>query len=126
MIDPITGLAALAPVLVEAGRAAVNRWLTPDVIKPANVDEYAKLKGIDLEWFKTLVGADAGGETYPWVEAIRKLQRPFVVLTVLGTWAYLHGSNTPDTTAVDNMASAVGFYLFGDRTMFYVKKAVGK
>lgn len=126
MIDPITALAALAPVLVEAGRAAVNRWITPDTIKPANVDEYAKLKNIDLDWFKTLVSADAGGETYPWVEAVRKLQRPFVVLAVLGTWCYLHAAGTLDTTAVDNMAAAVGFYLFGDRTMFYVKKGSGK
>lgn len=126
MFDPITMLAGLAPVLVEAGKAAVQRWIAPDQIKPVTVDDYIKMKTYDLEYFKTLVGADAGGETYMWVEAVRKLQRPFVVLAVLGTWAAIHlAAPMMDTTTVDNMASVIGFYLFGDRTMFYTKK-VGK
>ena len=124
MFDPITMLAALAPVVVEAGKAAVQRWIAPDQVKPVSVDDYLKMKTYDLEYFKTLVAADSGGDTYPWVEAIRKLQRPFVVLAVLGTWAAIHLAVTPlDTTTVDNMASVIGFYLFGDRTMFYTKKA---
>lgn len=125
MFDPVTILAALAPLGIEAGKAAIQKWLAPDQIKPASVEDYAKIKSIDLEWFKTLMTADAGGETYPWVEAIRKLQRPFVTMCVLGTWAYCHAAGIP-SEGVDNMAAAVGFYLFGDRSMFYVKKAMGK
>lgn len=127
MFDPITMFAAVAPIAVEAGRAAIARWLTPDQVKPANVDELLKIKDHDLKFFQTLTQADQGGETYPWVEAIRKLQRPFVVATVLFTWMFMHlAVSEMDTTTVDNMASAVGFYLFGDRTMFYVKNKGAK
>lgn len=127
MFDPITLLAALAPLGIEAGKAAIQRWIAPDHIKPVTVEDYATIKNIDLEWFKTLAQADAGGETYPWVEAIRKLQRPFVTAAVLLTWAGMHLSDgVLDTAAVDNMAAAVGFYLFGDRSMFYMKKEAAK
>lgn len=124
MFDPITMLAALAPVVVEAGKAAVQKWIAPDQVKPLNVDELLKVKNFDLEYFKAVTQADQGGDTYPWVEAVRKLQRPFVVIAVLGTWAWLHIAHPAgvDVGSVDNMASVVGFYLFGDRTMFYFKK----
>lgn len=122
MFDPLTALAALAPIVVEAGKAAVQRWIAPDQIKPTSVEDYAKIKNIDLEWFKALTGADAGGDTYRWVEAVRKLQRPFVVIAVLGTWAYAHAAGIAETNAIDNMASIVGFYLFGERTMFYATR----
>lgn len=124
MFDPITMLAALAPVVVEAGKAAVQKWMAPDQVKPLNVDDLLKVKQFDLEYFRAVTQADQGGETYPWVEAIRKLQRPFVVAAVLMTWAWLHLSNQTgvDVGTVDNMASVIGFYLFGDRTMFYFKK----
>jgi hypothetical protein len=47
--------------------------------------------------------------------------RPAVGLIVLGTWAYMELSNQ-SSAAVSNFASAVGFYLFGDRTLFYANK----
>lgn len=122
MFDPITLLAAAAPLMGEAARAAIQRWIAPDQVKPITVDDYTKMKQADMEWFKAITTADAGGETYRWVEAIRKLQRPFVVIAVLGAWAYCHGVAQADTNAVDNMASVVGFYLFGERTMFYLKR----
>jgi hypothetical protein len=124
MFDPITMLAALAPLAVDAGKAAVQKWLAPDQVKPLNVDDLIKMKQLDLEYFKTITQADSGGTTYLWVEAVRKMQRPFVVAAVLGTWAWLHLANplSIDVSTVDNMASVVGFYLFGDRTMFYFKK----
>jgi len=127
MIDPITIAAAGVPLIIEAGRAAIQRWIAPEQIKPTTVADYEVMRHIDLDWFKALVGADAGGETYPWVEAVRKLQRPAVVLAVLVTWAYCHTSGLVVAgDGVDNMAASVGFYLFGDRTMFYAKKAAGK
>lgn len=127
MFDPITMLAAIAPVVVEAGKAAVQRWIAPDQVKALTVEDALKLKEHDLKFFTTLTQADQGGDTYPWVEAIRKLQRPMVVVAVLFTWSYLHLTGTgTETTMVDNMTSAVGFYLFGDRTMFYTAKKAGK
>jgi hypothetical protein len=32
---------------------------------------------------------------------------------------HINGTATPE---VDNFASAVGFYLFGERSLFYIKK----
>ena len=122
MFDPITLLAGIAPLFMEAGKAAINRWLTPDQVKPANVEEYAKLKETDLKMYEAIANADSGGETYQWVEAIRKLQRPFVTVVVLSAWAYCHATGQAGAE-VDNMASVIGFYLFGERTMFYIGKA---
>jgi hypothetical protein len=47
--------------------------------------------------------------------------RPSVGVIVLGTWAYLEVTNQ-SSVAVSNFASAIGFYLFGDRTLFYANK----
>ena len=80
---------------------------------------------------------DAGGtnETYPWVEAAVRLMRPTVAVIVLGVWASAHfggpesmvsGFTPINTETIDNFAAAIGFYLFGDRTLFYSRKALQK
>ena len=119
-MEPITALAALLPLGVEAGKAAIQRWLAPDQVKPANFSDLIELRKLDLEHFKALQGG--GGASYAWVEAIRQLQRPVFAAGVLGVWAYQAASGEPSTT-VGNMAAAVGFYLFGDRTLFYIRGA---
>jgi hypothetical protein len=52
--------------------------------------------------------------------------RPFVACVVILTWAFAHGfigaEAAENTTAIDNFAAAIGFYLFGDRSLFYAKK----
>jgi hypothetical protein len=68
------------------------------------------MKQIDLEFFKVMNEAGGGNPSYPWVEAIVRLMRPAIGLLVLAT------------QEVDNFASAVGFYLFGERSLFYIKK----
>jgi len=65
--------------------------------------------------------AGGGNPSYPWVEAIVRLMRPFIGLLVLSTWATMHLQGIA-TQEVDNFASAVGFYLFGERSLFYIKK----
>jgi len=47
--------------------------------------------------------------------------RPLIGLLVLSTWVIMHLNGTA-THEVDNFASAVGFYLFGERSLFYIKK----
>mgnify|MGYP003394179414 CR=1 FL=1 len=127
-MDPITILAAIAPLLVEGGKAAINRWLTPDTFKPANISDVIALKNADIELFKALNAAGGSGTTYQWVEAIVRLMRPLVATAVLFTWTYIHLSVAAeaDTATVDNFASAIAFYLFGDRTLFYSKKIGSK
>lgn len=111
-MDPITALAALLPLGIEAGKYAIQRWLAPETVKPGTFAEF-----IDLERFKAMQG---GAEvSYPWVAAIRELQRPLFAAAVIGTWVYQAGFAVEVSQDVANMASAVGFYLFGDRTLFY-------
>lgn len=120
-MDPITILSAFAPVVMDLGKSLINKFVAPDQFKPATIEQYTQMKQIDLEFFKVMNDAGGGNPSYPWVEAITRLMRPAIGLIVLATWAYmhLHGIATPE---VDNFASAVGFYLFGERSLFYIKK----
>lgn len=127
-MEPFTLLAALIPLFTEAGKAAVQRWIAPDVFKPTNAADYVAVRGQDIELFKAMNNIGGTNVSYPWVEAVIKLMRPFVVISVLLTWAFVHAQPAlfTDTTAVDNFASCVGFYLFADRTLFYSKKTADK
>ncbi|MCM3565920.1 hypothetical protein [Hydrogenophaga intermedia] len=116
-MEPITALAALLPLGIEAGKAAIQRWLAPEQVKPVDFGQLLELRRIDLEQFKAMQG---GGESYRWVAAVRELQRPVFSAGVLAVWAWQASQGEPAQDVV-NMASAVGFYLFGDRTLFYVK-----
>lgn len=120
-MDPITILAALGPLAVDLGKSLINRFITTDTFKPANIEDYLKMKQVDLDFFKAMNDAGGTNPTYPWVEAITRLMRPTAGAIVLGTWAYLQITGQSSAT-VDNFASAVGFYLFGDRTLFYARK----
>ena len=121
-MDPITILAALGPLAVDLGKSLIGRVIQTDGYKPVNISEYIQMKQSDLEMFKAMNDAGGTNPTYEWVEAIVRLMRPAVGLIVLGTWAFMKLNNMP-SEAVDNFASAVGFYLFGDRTLFYSRKA---
>ncbi len=124
MFDPITLLAALGPLVVEAGKASINRWLAPDNFKPTSIDDVVKLKQLELDTFKAINDAGGTNPSYPWVEAIIRLQRPFVVVGVIGTWAACKFFDIQCGIEVENFAAAVGFYLFGDRSLFYAKQTI--
>lgn len=112
MFEPITALAAFAPVLVKAGEAVVQRFIAPDAVKPTSIADVVALQGLENDRFRILQDADRGGDTYQWVEAVRKLQRPLVVFVLLG--AFVHD---PENVTVSLMFSSVTFYLFGERIM---------
>ena len=120
-MDPFTMLSAFAPVVMDLGKSLINRFIAPDQFKPATIEQYSQMKNIDLEFFKVMNEAGSGNPSYPWVEAITRLMRPAIGLIVLGTWATMHLKGMA-TQEVDNFASAVGFYLFGERSLFYIKK----
>ena len=122
-MDPLTILAALGPLAVDLGKSLIGRFIQTDGYKPVNVDEYVKMRQLDLEMFKAMNDAGGTNPSYPWVEAAVRLMRPAVGVIVLGTWAYMKLNNIP-SDSVDNFAGAVGFYLFGDRTLFYARSAV--
>ena len=120
-MDPLTILAALGPLAVDLGKSLIGRFIQTDGYKPVNVDEYVKMRQLDLDMFKAMSDAGGNNPSYPWVEAAVRLMRPAVAMIVLGTWAALKLAGQP-SDAVDNFAAAVGFYLFGDRTLFYSRK----
>lgn len=119
-MDPITILAALGPVAVNLVNSLIGRFIQTDTYKPVNIGEYVQMRNVDLEMFKAM-NSPGTGTTYPWVEAVVRLMRPTVAAIVLGTWAFMEITGDSSAT-VSNFASAVGFYLFGDRTLFYVQK----
>jgi hypothetical protein len=121
-MDPLTILAALGPLAVDLGKSLIGRFIQTDNYKPVNVDEYTKMRQLDLDMFKAMNDAGGTNPSYPWVEAAVRLMRPVVGIIVLGTWAYLEMTGST-SESVSNFASAVGFYLFGDRTLFYARKA---
>jgi hypothetical protein len=124
-MDPITLLAAFAPLAVDLGKSLISRFVAPDQFKPATIEQYVQVKQLDLDMFKALNDAGGTNQSYLWVEAVVRLQRPLVVAIALGVWAWSHSYGTP-SGEVDNFAAIVGFYLFGDRTMFYAKNGTAK
>ena len=122
-MDPLTILAALGPLAVDLGKSLIGRFISPDGFKPTNIYDYTKMKSVDLEMFKAMNDAGGTNPSYPWVEAVIRLMRPGVAIIVLGTWAYMEMTGDA-SAAVANFASSVGFYLFGDRTLFYSQKKI--
>jgi hypothetical protein len=110
MFDPVTMLAALAPTAVRTADALIQRYIVPDTIKPATVEQAVALANVDVEKLRIVTQADAGGDTYKWVEAVRKLQRPVVVFATLAAFLY-----NPAEQAVAELFQVVMWYLFGER-----------
>jgi hypothetical protein len=121
-VDPITLLAAFAPLALDLGKSLIAKFVAPDQFKPSTIEQYTQVKQIDLDMFKALNEAGGSNASYPWVEAIVRLQRPAVALLTLSVWAFTQLAGTP-SSEVNNFAAVIGFYLFGDRTLFYAKKA---
>jgi len=121
MFDPLSVLAIFGPLAVDAGKALINKFLAPSEFKPATIDQYVQMRQLDLQMFEAMNNAGGSGQSYPWVEAIVRLMRPTVAALVLLTWAYSKILGQP-SEAIDNFAAAIGFYLFGDRTLFYSRK----
>lgn len=126
MFDPLSVLAIFGPVAVDAGKALINRFIATDNFKPANIDEYSKVRGLDLELFKAMNDAGGANPSYPWVEAVVRLMRPAIALTTMAVWAAVRLGGAPadpaTVEAVDSFAAAIGFYLFGDRSLMYSKQ----
>ena len=121
-MDPITILAALLPLGIDAGKFAIQKWLAPESVKPGTFTDLLQLRQLELEQFKAMQGT--GEASYPWVAAVRSMQRPVFAAAVLGVWVW-HASTGQVPETVANMAAAVGFYLFGDRTLFHAKARAG-
>ena len=125
MFDPLSVLAVFGPLAVDVGKALINRFLAPSEFKPATIEQYVQMRDVDLRMFEAMNNAGGTNASYPWVEAVVRLMRPTVAAIVLLTWAYSKLAGFP-SDAIDNFAAAIGFYLFGDRTLFYARKGMQK
>ena len=125
MFDPLSAAAVFGPLAVEAGKALINKYMAPGEFKPASIEQYVQMREVDLRMFEAMNNAGGSNASYPWVDAIVRLMRPTVAVIVLGTWAYSKLAGTP-SEAIDSFAAAIGFYLFGDRTLFYARKGLAK
>jgi hypothetical protein len=121
IIDPLTILAAFGPLAIDLGKSLIAKFVAPDTFKPATIEQYVQMRELDVAMFKAMNEAGGSNPSYPWVEAVVRLMRPTAAALVIGTWAINSLTGVADP-AVDNFAAAVGFYLFGDRTLFYAKK----
>lgn len=118
-MDPITILAALAPVGVDLVKTLLARF-TGAEFKPATVEDWLAMQKAELDRFTAVNVAGGMNPSYPWVEAIVRLQRPLLGGVVLSVWVWSKTYGMP-SDSIDNFASAIGFYLFGDRTLFHIK-----
>ena len=120
-------LAAFFPVIIDAVKGLIGRFISPEGFRPTNLAEAIKMQELEIEKFKALNEAGGAGATYPWVEAIVRLMRPTVAAVVTLVWASAHvyAVQHPglDLSLVDSAAATVWFYLFGDRSLLYAKQA---
>jgi hypothetical protein len=128
-MDPLTLFAALLPVFVDMGKAVVGRYFAPETFKPATIEQWMRMQEVELARFQAVSVAGGNNPSYPWVEAIVRLQRPVIGVVVLAVWAGIHvhrvaSDAAVDTAAVDNAAAAVWFYLFGERTLSYARRSM--
>ena len=121
-MDPITMLAAFGPLVVKLGESVINKYIAPDNFKPATIDDWVKMKELDIKQFEVLNSAGGTNASYPWVEACIRLMRPAIAVGVIGTWTVCKLSSYNCGPEVDNFAAAIGFYLFGDRSLFHSTK----
>lgn len=121
-MDPLTALAAFGPLAVDAGKALIQRFVAPDTFKPTSVADWLAMKRADVDLFAAM--QDKGGTGPAWVDAVIRLQRPAVAALALGTWAVQELTSPGGATeGCANFAAVIGFYLFGDRTLIYARKA---
>lgn len=119
-------LAAFLPLIIDAVKTGIAKWRGRDVPPITNADDYARIADVDVRKLEALARLDAVGETSQWVADIRALQRPAVVAAVGLTWVYSAALTTmpPEKFAlVSELASAVFFYLFGERVSLYMQRA---
>ncbi len=130
-MDPITVLTSLLPFAIHAGKQVLNHFLGTKgggVPPIGDMKDYVSYNEQRIDLFNAM--KDAGGDepTYLWVAAVKQLIRPLIALIVFAGWIYVHvyhGNVNIPVSTVDNMASIIGFYLFGDRTLFATLKRTG-
>lgn len=127
MIDPLTLIALFGPAIKDGLSAVVKKWTGDAGSKPANVGEFIQLQDAETRALEARAKiGDTEGETYQWVIAAIKLQRPLIVYLTMIVYLFMaaKGAGTEEARAtVANFAAVIVFWLFGER---YNLKLPGK
>ena len=119
MFDPITLIALFAPAIKDGAMAIVKKITGESAGKPANAQEAVMLMEAETKQLESRIKAgDSEGETYKWVIAIIKLQRPVVVyltLIIFLTMCATNAGTESTLSMVGNLFSTIIFWLFGER-----------
>ena len=122
-MDPITLLTAFIPLITSTVSRIVGR-LTGGP-EPQTVSEKIQLMEAETAKLKAMADLDNTPGVSSWVQDLRGALRPVSVLAILGVWAVLlviPGTNEFILRIVADLASAATLYLFGERTMLYVRR----
>ena len=79
----------------------------------------------DTKKLQALAELDSVGDTYKWVNAVRGLMRPVAGILALCIWGYASFDTSMPAhiyEVVSQVAGAVIFYLFGERTVMHLRK----
>ena len=120
--DIINAATAFIPVIADGARGLFARFNGDAGAAPQNVEEAVRLREADTARLVALAQLDQVGDTYKWVNAVKGLQRPFVIASVFA--AYVYARLTMDVMPPDlvDYTAMVGFYLFGDRVNMYARR----
>ena len=123
-MDPLTILTALLPIAQDGVRAVINRFTGNAGAQPANTDEAIRLIEAETQRLQAIAQIDTPtGDVSRWVNDLRSLQRPIAAgMILLAYWYTLIAVvDVQIQMTVANLAASVVFYLFGDRTVMYMR-----
>lgn len=125
MIDPMTLIALFGPAIKDGFSAVVKKFTGDAGSKPANVGEFIQLQEAETKQLEARAKiGDTEGDTYKWVVAVIKLQRPTITYLTMLTFllmAMLDVGDTQDRETVANMGAVIIFWLFGERFQLKMK-----
>lgn len=120
---------ALGTMLASAGIPIVSdligRIADKIIGKKQDPELMIKLAEVEVRKLEALASLDSVGNVSRTVADIRALLRPFAGLAILATWIgviFLYNTDMAIVHLVSELAGAVIFYLFGERTVMHLKK----
>ena len=108
-------LGAFGPIVAGLGSALAQR-IAPTSVRATSVEDQVKLDNSAVEMIKAKADAEnGGGETYPWVWAIIKLQRPAILALITLVYIYQEATLGAASSTMADAFQFVGSWLFSER-----------
>ena len=124
-MDPMIILTAIIPMLTDVVKSVIGKF-TGNVPAISNAEDYSKVVDADVRKLEALAKMDSpNGQTSVWVNNLKVLQRVTVVYITITAWivaTFLVTMPDPRYKLISDLAGSIFFYLFGDRTNFYLKQ----